>query len=104
LALASIRAWKDTAAKVTVSSFPDCPMGWDDSPRFGASAHMVAQHTPDQFERLLRAAQYFAAASSVQPKIVFLSAWNEWTEDDVLLLDTVYGYSYLEAVRRVFRG
>jgi len=104
LALASIRAWKETAAKVTVPFFPDCPVGWDDSPRFGSSAHMVTQRTPDQFERLLRAAQYFAAASSAQPKVLFLSAWNEWTEDHVLLPDTVFGYSYLEAVRRVFQG
>jgi len=79
-------------------------VGWDDSPRFGASAHMVTERTPDQYERLLRAAQYFSAASAAQPKIVFLSAWNEWTEDHVLLPDTVFGYSYLEAVRRVFRG
>ena len=104
LALASIRAWKETAAKVTVPFFADCPVGWDDSPRFGTGAHMVTQRTPDQFERLLRAAQYFAAASSAQSKIVFLSAWNEWTEDHVLLPDTVFGYSYLEAVRRAFKG
>jgi hypothetical protein len=104
LALASIRAWKETATKVAVPFFPDCPVGWDDSPRFGASAHMVTERTPDQYERLLRAAQYFSAASAAQPKVVFLSAWNEWTEDHVLLPDTVFGYSYLEAVRRVFRG
>jgi len=53
---------------------------------------------------LRRAAQYFAAASSAKPKIISLSAWNEWTEDHVLLPDTVFGYSYLEAVRRVYRG
>ena len=78
-ALRSIQAWRETAAKVSVPFFPDCPVGWDDSPRFGTSAHMVTQRTPDQYERLLRAAKYFSAASSVKPKIVFLSAWNEWT-------------------------
>ncbi len=103
-AVRSIQAWRETAAKVSVPFFPDCPVGWDDSPRFGASAHMVTQRTPDQYERLLRAAKYFSAASSVKPKIVFLSAWNEWTEDHVLLPDSVFGYSYLEAVRRAFRG
>lgn len=100
----SIQAWREMAAKVNVPFFPDCPVGWDDSPRFGPSAHMVTERTPDQYERLLRAAMHFSAASSVRPKIVFLSAWNEWTEDHVLLPDTVFGYSYLEAVRRVFRG
>jgi hypothetical protein len=103
-ALEAIKAWQGTAQKVTVPFFPDCPVGWDDSPRFGSGAHMVTERTPDQYERLLRAAQYFFAASSAKPKIIFLSAWNEWTEDHVLLPDTIYGYSYLEAVRRAFRG
>ena len=103
-AVHTIDLWKETAAKVSVPFFPDCPVGWDDSPRFGASAHMVTQRTPDQYERLLRAAQFFSAASEAKPRIVFLSAWNEWTEDHVLLPDTVFGYSYLDAVRRVFAG
>ncbi|MFB3922479.1 MAG: glycoside hydrolase family 99-like domain-containing protein [Terriglobia bacterium] len=103
-ALGSIEAWRRTAAKVNVPFFPDCPVGWDDSPRFGPSAHMVTERTPDQYERLLRAAKYFCAESSAKPKIIFLSAWNEWTEDHVLLPDSVFGYSYLEAVRRAFRG
>ena len=101
--LATINAWKASSAKLSVPFFPDCPVGWDDSPRFGSGAHMVTERSPDQYERLVRAAQYFSAASSATPKIIFLSAWNEWTEDHVLLPDTVFGYSYLEAVRRVFR-
>ena len=98
----AIQNWKETLTDVTF--FPDCPVGWDDSPRYGAGARMVTQRTPDQYERLLRAAQYFSAASPAKPKIIFLSAWNEWTEDHVLLPDTVFGYSYLDAVRRAFRG
>lgn len=52
----------------------------------------------------LRAAQNYSAAGPAQPKIIFLSAWNEWTGDPVLPRDAVFGCSYLEAVRRVFRG
>jgi hypothetical protein len=96
--------WKEAAAKVSVPFHPDCPVGWDDSARYGSKAVMVTQRTPDQYERLLRAAKHVSAASSAQPKIIFLSSWNEWTEDHVLLPDTVFGYSYLEAVRRTFRG
>lgn len=102
-ALHTIRLWKESAAKMTIPFFPDCPVGWDDSARYGSNAVMVTQRSPDQYERLLRAAQYFSAASASQPKIIFLSSWNEWTEDHVLLPDTVFGYSYLEAVRRTFR-
>lgn len=103
-AMATIESWKQTRGKLGVPFYPDCPVGWDDSARFGSGAHMVTERTPDQYERLLRAAQYFSAAGPEQPKVIFVSAWNEWTEDHVLLPDVVYGYSYLEAVRRVFRG
>lgn len=102
-AFKTVGGWRDTAAEMSVPYFPDCPAGWDDSPRFAARSHVISERSPDQFERLLRAAQYFSAASPAKPKIIFLSAWNEWTEDHVLLPDTVYGYSYLEAIRRVFR-
>ena len=100
-AVNSIRQWKKLRARSSVPVFPDCPVGWDDSPRFGASAHMVVGRSPDQFETLMRAARHFAAS---QPqKAVYLSSWNEWTEDHVLLPDMDYGYSYLEAVKRAFR-
>lgn len=103
-AVIAIRNWQDTLPNTDVPFYPNCPVGWDDSPRYGAGARMVTQRTPDQYERLLRAAQYFSAASPAKPKIIFLSAWNEWTEDHYLLPDTVFGYSYLEAVKRVFRS
>jgi hypothetical protein len=99
-----IENWKDGAAHTDVPFFPDCPVGWDDSPRYGKGTRMVTQRTADQYARFLRAAQYFSAASPVKQKIIYLTAWNEWTEDHVLLPDTVYGYSYLDALRRVFRG
>jgi hypothetical protein len=102
---ASVRSWKEASSKVNLPFFPDCGVGFDDSPRFGSGAHMCSERSPDQFERLLRAAKHFVASlESQKQKIVMLSAWNEWTEDHVLLPDTIYGYSYLEAVKRVFRG
>lgn len=99
-AVNSIQQWKKMRDRSNVPFFPDCPVGWDDSPRFGASAHMVVQRSPDQYELLVRAARRFVEAQP--PRVVFLSSWNEWTEDHALLPDVVYGYSYLEAVRRAF--
>lgn len=97
-----IRLWKGDLEKVGLPYFPDCPIGWDNSPRFGDSAHMVIHRTPDQFELFLKAAKYFIAANQTKPPLVFLSSWNEWTEDHYMLPDAVHGYSYLEAVRRQF--
>jgi hypothetical protein len=105
IAVHAVPYWRQLRERCAVPFFPDCTVGWDNSPRVGASARMVTQRSPDQFERLMIAAKHFLAESGPGvPKIVFLSSWNEWTEDHVLLPDTVFGYSYLEAVRRVFRG
>ncbi len=103
MAAKAIPYWRQLRDVCPVPFFPDCTVGWDNSPRVGASARMVTQRSPDQFERLMVAAKYFLAESSAVRKTVFLSSWNEWTEDHVLVPDTVYGYSYLETIRRVFR-
>jgi hypothetical protein len=100
-AVNSIQQWQKMRSRCgDVPFFPDCPAGWDDSPRFGASAHMVVERSPDQYEMLLRGARQFVEGQKT--RVVFLSSWNEWSEDHSLLPDTIYGYSYLEAVRRAF--
>jgi hypothetical protein len=104
LAVHAIPHWRQLRGQCSVPFFPNCTVGWDNSARIGASARMVTQRSPDQFERLMIAAKHFLSESpGPVPNIVFLSSWNEWTEDHVLLPDTVYGYSYLEAVRRTFK-
>jgi hypothetical protein len=84
--------------------FPEVPVGWDNTPRYGSKAHAFVNRTADQFERLLEAAKYFIASKKTDPPIIYMGAWNEWTEDHYLLPDAVHGYSYLEAVRRQFGG
>ena len=68
---------------------------------FGLGAHPAIGRSPDQFERLVRAARHFVADDKA--KVVYISAWNEWTEDHFLLPDAIWGYSYLEALRRAIR-
>jgi hypothetical protein len=98
----SLRTWKETAPKLDIPYFPDCPVGWNNSPRYGGNAHRVTNKTPDQYELQLLAAKYFIAARRTSPAWVFLSSWNEWTEDHCLLPDEVHGYGFLDAVRRQF--
>src|ERR1035438_10748257 len=54
----SIRAWKKQRSVCNVPTFPDCPVGWDDSPRFGLGSHPAVGRSPDQLERLVRAARH----------------------------------------------
>ncbi|MFC3767947.1 glycoside hydrolase family 99-like domain-containing protein [Paenibacillus sp. GCM10012303] len=94
--------------------YPNVTMGWDSSPRTIQSDRfdplgypymaMLADNTPERFERALREAKAFLAnRSGPGESILTINAWNEWTEGSYLEPDTVNGMAYLEAVRNVFR-
>ena len=45
--------------------------------------------------------QHLTAGKKVHP-LITINSWNEWTETSYLQPDNLYGYGYLEAVKRVF--
>ncbi len=105
----AIAAWQEKQSRLRVPFFPACSVGWDDSPRFEEYAAIAINRSPDQFERLVRAGRHLvgggrAAGHEKTPLLLYISAWNEWTEDHVLLPDTTWGYSYLEALKRAAKG
>jgi hypothetical protein len=63
---------------------------------------VVKNNTPDNFEKALRRAKAYADARSGQVPLITVNSWNEWTETSYLQPCTMYGYGYLEAVRKVF--
>jgi hypothetical protein len=95
----AIGTWKSKREHLDVHYYPTCSAGWDDSPRFGEFSSIAVNRTPDQFERLVRAARHFIADANGE-KLIYIAAWNEWTEDSVILPDTYWGYGYLEALKR----
>jgi len=98
----AVASWTKGRETASVPFHPCVSVGWDDSPRFEEFACVAINRSPDQFERLLRAARH-TVADAKHKKLVYIAAWNEWTEDHVLLPDTYWGYSYLEALRRGLR-
>jgi hypothetical protein len=98
----SVALWEQTTKSIDVPYFPDCPVGWDNSCRFGDRTNIFVSRTADQYELLLEAAKRHVIRYRTSQPVVFLSAWNEWSEDHYLLPDEVHGYGYLEAVRRQF--
>ena len=98
-AMEAVSSWKSAREQVDVPFYPCAQVGWDDSPRFEEFAAIAINRSPDQFERLVRGARHVVAEDKHE-KLIYVAAWNEWTEDHVLLPDTYWGYSYLEALKR----
>ncbi|MDR0719763.1 MAG: glycoside hydrolase family 99-like domain-containing protein [Treponema sp.] len=97
--------WKKLEARAGVPYFPHVSLGWDNNPRFSAlRAGVVKDNTPENIEQALRMAKAYTGAHPDQAPLITINSWNEWTETSYLEPDDLYGYGYLEAVRRVFRG
>ncbi len=82
--------------------YPHVSLGWDNNPRFATTLrpNILRENTPENIEEALRAAKELAIRTNAP--LVTVNSWNEWTEGSYLLPDDLYGYGYLEAVKRVF--
>jgi len=104
--------WDAAETTFDLPYFPNVTMGWDPSPRTVQSdgylnagypfTPILAHNTPARFGVALEMAKSRLASSAVQPKVLTINAWNEWTEGSYLEPDTVTGMAYLEGVRDVF--
>tara|TARA_R110002012_G_scaffold6596_5_gene31457 strand:+ start:2685 stop:3869 length:1185 start_codon:yes stop_codon:yes gene_type:complete len=87
--------------------FPNASIGWDDSPRFPHKGKADIVHynkTPEAFASFLQKSKEYCDSHPEQPKLITIFSWNEWIEGGYLLPDMLYGYQYLEAVKKVTYG
>ena len=78
-------------------AFPD----WDNAPRYNERATFFYNVKLEKFVEALEIIK--SQLNEYDEKIVFINAWNEWSEGAYLEPDTVNGHKYLEAVNDVFR-
>ncbi len=93
--------WDKLDKEFTIPYYPHVSIGWDNSPRTGDSA-VVKDNTPERFEAALRKAKAWLDARPKTHKLITINSWNEWTETSYLQPDDVFGYGYLDAVKKVF--
>ncbi len=95
--------WKRLEEGCNLPYVPHVSIGWDNNPRYRQFLPFVCKNnTPENFEKALRMAKDYLQDRPQLPRLVTLNSWNEWTETSFLEPDTLYGYGYLEAVKRVF--
>jgi hypothetical protein len=98
------RVWeKYTSFGITY--VPHVSVGWDPNSRFHGSKYkdeVTTGNTPDKIEEAFHAVKAFLERHPELPRLVTVNAWNEWTEGSYLQPDSLYGYGYLQAIRKVF--
>ena len=97
------KEWDALEKKMTIPYFPHVSVGWDNNPRFiNFKPRVMKNCTPENIEKALRMAKEYVDTHPEQPPLVTINSWNEWTETSYLQPDDLYGYGYLEAIKRVF--
>ena len=97
----AMRVWESSTSDFTIPYYPHVSIGWDNSPRLGQSA-VVRNNTPDNFQKALEDAKQFVDNHPKLHPLITINSWNEWTETSYLQPDDLYGYGYLDAVKKVF--
>jgi len=69
-----------------------------------ATAHIFRGSTPELYERWLEGAIQKTLSNPPEEQLVFINAWNEWSEGSYLEPDVKYGRAYLEATRRALHA
>ena len=82
--------------------FPNVTISWDANPRFPFKTGYINNSTPEKFKKYLSKAKRYIDDNQIEPRIVTINAWNEWSEGSYLEPDTTWKYGYLEAVRDIF--
>ncbi len=97
------REWQRIDGEYTVPYFPHISCGWDNNPRFRRLIpQCVKNNTPENVEKGMQMAKEYLDRHPDRVPLVTVNSWNEWTETSYLEPDDLYGYGYLEAIKRVF--
>lgn len=85
---------------VTDKMIPCAFTDWDNTPRYKSKGYIYDGVSPDKFKRYL-AQLVEKVKNEYSTDMIFVFAWNEWTEGGYLEPDKLYGYGFLNAIKEV---
>ncbi len=98
------KEWARIDDEYDIAYYPHVSIGWDNNLRFKEfKPGILKNNTPENFENALRKARAYLDNHPERTPLITINSWNEWTEGSYLQPDTINGYAYLEAVKKVFK-
>jgi len=98
------KEWKRLGDTVNAPFFPHVSVGWDANPRYNElHTNVCRENTPENVQKGFELAKaYVDSHPDMKAPLITVNSWNEWTETSYLQPDDLYGYGYLEAIKKVF--
>lgn len=97
------QVWKQIIVNTKTLEEGNCPgafIDWDNTARYGRRADIFSGSSPVRFEYWLTQLMYTIKENSKCEPIVFINAWNEWSEGTYLEPDEKNNYAYLTAIKK----
>lgn len=87
--------------------YPNITIGWDNNIRFKEfQPGVIKNNTPQEFEkacgRIRVHTDKLLKNGKISSPLITVNSWNEWTETSYLEPDDLYGYEYLDVIKKVF--
>lgn len=86
--------------QVDYDYYPLVIPNWDNTPRAGHQGTVYNNCTPELFYEMLQNAAEKVSHLPPERRFIIVKSWNEWAEGNYLEPDTVYGYKYLEQIKK----
>ena len=100
------KEWECVEETVDSQFYPHVSIGWDNTPRFESPMNWewrCLENTPENVQKGFELAKnYVDTHPKMKAPLIVVNSWNEWTEGSYLHPDDIYGYGYLETVKKVF--
>jgi len=100
----AIKEWDKMDREYNIPYYSHVSLGWDNNPRFKEFVPgIIKNNTPENIEKALKEAKKYVDKHTTQNPLITINSWNEWTETSYLQPDDLYGYGYLEGVKKTFK-